>query len=50
MGNKVERMAEDGETPTLNLVDPSKRKFHIAKVAGSATNLAYINGKDWALN
>jgi antitoxin VapB len=45
-GMEVDMTIEHGMFVSLEPVDAPKRKFNIAKVAGSATNLAYIADED----
>lgn len=45
-GIEMELTVEDGEFLSLEPIDRPKRKFNIAKVAGSATNLGYIADED----
>jgi antitoxin VapB len=42
----MELTVEDGEFLSLEPVESPKRKFNIAKVAGSATNLEFIKDED----
>jgi len=45
-GMEMELTVEDGEFLSLEPVERPKRKFNIAKVAGSATNLEFIKDED----
>ncbi len=45
-GMEMDLTVEDGEFLSLEPVERPKRKFNIAKVAGSATNLEYIKDDD----
>lgn len=45
-GMEMELTVEDGEFLSLEPVERPKRKFNIAKVAGSATNLEFIRDED----
>lgn len=45
-GMEMDLTVEDGEFLSLEPVDRPKRKFDIAKVAGSATNLQRIKPED----
>lgn len=45
-GMEMELTVEDGEFLSLEPVERPKRKFDIAKVAGSATNLEFIKDED----
>ena len=45
-GMDMELVIEDGEYLTLQPIDPPKRKFNIAKVAGSAQQLTPISDDD----
>ena len=45
-GMEVDMTIEHGVFVSLEPVDAPKRKFNIAKVAGSATSLAYIADED----
>jgi antitoxin VapB len=45
-GMEMELTVEDGEFLSLEPVERPKRKFNIAKVAGSATNLDFIKDED----
>jgi antitoxin VapB len=45
-GMEMELTVEDGEFLSLEPAERPKRKFDIAKVAGSATNLEFIRDED----
>lgn len=45
-GMEMDLTVEDGEFLALEPVDRPKRKFNIAKVAGSATSLEFIGQED----
>jgi antitoxin VapB len=45
-GMEMDMVIEDGQFVLLEPVDQPKRKFNIAKVAGSATGLDYIKPED----
>jgi len=45
-GMEMDLTVEDGEFLSLEPIERPKRKFNIAKVAGSATNLEYIKDED----
>lgn len=45
-GMEMDLTVEDGEFLALEPVNRPKRKFNIAKVAGSATSLEYIKDED----
>jgi len=45
-GMEMDLTIEDGEFLSLEPIERPKRKFNIAKVAGSATNLEYIKDED----
>lgn len=45
-GMEMDLTVEDGEFLSLEPIERPKRKFDIAKVAGSATNLEYIKDED----
>lgn len=45
-GMEMDLTVEDGEFLSLEPVDRPKRKFNIAKVAGSAQSLRYISDDD----
>ena len=45
-GMEMELTVEDGEFLSLEPIERPKRKFNIAKVAGSATNLEFIKDDD----
>ena len=45
-GMEMELVIEDGQFLSYEPIEQPKRKFNIAKVAGSATNLRYIEPKD----
>jgi antitoxin VapB len=46
MGKEMKPTGEADGSFSFQPVDSIKRKFNIAKVAGSATNLKYIKHKD----
>lgn len=45
-GMEMDLTVEDGVFFSFEPVDPPKRKFNIAKVAGSAANLKFIRDED----
>ena len=45
-GMEMDMVIEDGQFVSIEPVDTPKRKFNIAKVAGSARNLQYIPDAD----
>lgn len=45
-GMEMELTVEDGEHLSLHPIDTPRRKFNIAKVAGSALNLQPVAGDD----
>ena len=45
-GMEMDLTVENGEFLSLEPIERPKRKFNIAKVAGSATNLEYIKDED----
>jgi antitoxin VapB len=45
-GMEMDLIIEDGEYLSMQPIDPPKRKFNIAKVAGSAQNLNFIADND----
>lgn len=45
-GMEMDLTVEDGAFLSLEPIERPKRKFNIAKVAGSATNLEYIKDED----
>ena len=45
-GMEMDVVIENGESISMDPVDRPKRKFNIAKVAGSATNLQFIKDED----
>lgn len=45
-GMEMEMLIEDGQFVSVRPVDAPKRKFNVAKVAGSAHDLRYIPAED----
>lgn len=45
-GMEMDLTVEDGVFFSFEPIDPPKRKFNIAKVAGSASNLEFIKDED----
>lgn len=45
-GMEMDLTVEDGQFLSLEPIESPKRKFNIAKVAGSATNLEFIKDED----
>ena len=45
-GMEMDLTIEDGEYLSMQPIDPPKRKFNIAKVAGSAQSLSFIKDYD----
>ena len=46
VGMEMDLTVEDGQFLSLEPIESPKRKFNIAKVAGSATNLEFIRDED----